>query len=199
MPDCAHISKAFQTLKQIARNDILSKSNDTTESIRHVSGRFGVQALAAVHFGGKMIKDTTQQTKQSEIEETGIEQKTGNNPEQDVMEPQNDLPPEQEELDELQIKIRGYSEKKWNTIQYVCGTALGFLCGALVTYFASLESIGMYGTIAALLIAMFVPRIAEKRVKRSIQRGRVTMMIALAVWIAVTALIMALQGVPFFV
>ncbi len=111
---------------------------------------------------------------------------------------QAEAPQAEEALDELQARVRGYSKKKWTAIQCVIGVAVGFLCGALVTYFSTLESIGMYGTIAALLIAIFVPRLSEKRVKRSVQKGRVAMMIALAVWIAASALMMALQGVPFF-
>jgi len=102
-----------------------------------------------------------------------------------------------EELDELQTRVRGYSEKKWDTIQYVLGAALGLLCGALITYFSTFESIGMYSTIAALLLAIFVPRMSEKRVKRSIRKGRIAMIIALAAWIVGNTLIMIIQGVPF--
>lgn len=110
---------------------------------------------------------------------------------------QSEAPQAEEELDDLQTRVRGYSEKKWNTIQYVLGAAAGFLCGALMTYFSTFESIGMYGTIGALVIAIFLPRLSEKRVKRSVQKGRIAMMISLAVWIAATALIMIAKGVPF--
>mgnify|MGYP001416423524 CR=1 FL=1 len=103
----------------------------------------------------------------------------------------------EEDLDELQTRVRGYSEKKWNAIQYVIGAALGFLCGALITYFSTFDSIGMYSTIGALIIALFVPRLSEKRVKRSVRKGRIAMIIALAVWIVANTLIMIIKGVPF--
>ena len=56
----------------------------------------------------------------------------------------------------------------------------------------------MYGTIGAVVIALLLPRFAEKRVKRSIQTGRVALMIALALWLAVTAAGMIIKGVPIF-
>jgi hypothetical protein len=148
-----------------------------------------------------MVKHTTEQPPLSEKEprEPGTELNASAEREQIDRQAQNSALPEEEELDELQKRVRGFSDKKWNMIQYILGTAVGFLCGSLVTYFSSMESIGMYGTIAALVIALFVPRLSEKRLKRSLQKGRVTMMIALAVWIAATALIMAVKGVPFFI
>ena len=93
----------------------------------------------------------------------------------------------------------GYALRKlWSVIPgFFLGAAAGFLCGALMTYFSTFESIGMYGTIGALVIAIFLPRLSEKRVKRSVQKGRIAMMISLAVWIAATALIMIAKGVPF--
>lgn len=101
-----------------------------------------------------------------------------------------------EELDDLQKRVRAIPEKKWTILTIVCGALLGVLCGALLTLFSSMESVGMYGTIAALLIALFVPRLAEKRLRRSIQRGRIALMVGLAVWIGATALIMFASGVP---
>lgn len=105
---------------------------------------------------------------------------------------------EPEELDDLQKRVRDYSDRKWNAILTVCGGLVGLLCGALLTVFSAMESIGMYGTIGAVVIALLLPRFAEKRVKRSVQKGRVAMMISLALWLAVTAAVMIIKGVPIF-
>ncbi len=149
-----------------------------------------------------MINHTTEQTPQNKEEQRGseAEQKPASIDWEKIDQATQNTPPpeEEEELDDLQQRVRDFPDKKWNIIQYISGTAVGFLCGALVTYFPRFESIGSYGTIAALVIAIFAPRLVEKRVKRSVQKGRVSMLISLAVWIAVTALIMFAQGVPFF-
>jgi len=104
--------------------------------------------------------------------------------------------PPQEELDDLQTKVRNLSDSKWNLYQRVAGAVLGLLCGYLLTYFSQYESIGLYGTIAAVLVALFVPGMIEKRVKRSVQKGRIALMIGLAAWMLVYLLIMVLSGVP---
>lgn len=104
--------------------------------------------------------------------------------------------PPTEELDELQTKVRNLPEAKWVLYQRVCGAALGLLCGYLLTYFGSYESVGMYGTIAAVLIALFAPNLIEKRVKRSLQKGRVALMLGLAAWMLVYLAIMLLNGTP---
>ena len=104
--------------------------------------------------------------------------------------------PPQEELDDLQTKVRNLPEAKWNLFQRIGGAVMGLLCGYLLTYFGQYESIGMYGTIAAVLIALFVPRMIEKRVKRTVQKGRVALMIALGAWMLAYLLIMVLNGAP---
>lgn len=101
-----------------------------------------------------------------------------------------------EDLDELQTRVARYPEKTWKLIQRVVGAAMGILCGLLLTYFSNFESIGMFGTIAAVLIALLLPNIIEKRVKRSVQKGRGAMLIALAVWLVGFTLFMVLQGTP---
>jgi hypothetical protein len=122
------------------------------------------------------------------------------NPKDQPEQPENPevINTEPEELDDLQKRVRDYSDRKWNAILTVCGGLVGLLCGALLTVFSAMESIGMYGTIGAVVIAVLLPRFAEKRVKRSIQKGRVAMMIALALWLAVTAAVMFIKGVPVF-
>ena len=122
------------------------------------------------------------------------------NPEEQPEQPETPevINTEPEELDDLQKRVRDYSDRKWNAILTVCGGLVGLLCGALLTVFSAMESIGMYGTIGAVVIALLLPRFAEKRVKRSIQKGRVAMMIALALWLAVTAAVMIIKGVPIF-
>ena len=122
------------------------------------------------------------------------------NPEEQPEQPETPevINTEPEELDDLQQRVRDYSDRKWNAILTVCGGLVGLLCGALLTVFSAMESIGMYGTIGAVVIALLLPRFAEKRVKRSIQKGRVAMMIALALWPAVTAAVMIIKGVPIF-
>lgn len=97
--------------------------------------------------------------------------------------------PPTEELDELQTKVRNLPEAKWVLYQRVCGAALGLLCGYLLTYFG-------YGTIAAVLIALLAPNLIEKRVKRSLQKGRVALMLGLAAWMLVYLAIMLLNGTP---
>lgn len=104
--------------------------------------------------------------------------------------------PPTEELDELQTKVRNLPEAKWTLYQRIGGGILGLLCGYLLTYFGSYESVGMYGTIAAVLIALFAPNLIEKRVKRSLQKGRVALMLGLAAWMLVYLAIMLLNGTP---
>lgn len=122
------------------------------------------------------------------------------NPEEQPEQPETPevINTEPEELDDLQQRVRDYSDRKWNAILTVCGGLVGLLCGALLTVFSAMESIGMYGTIGAVVIALLLPRFAEKRVKRSVQKGRVAMMISLALWLAVTAAVMITKGVPIF-
>jgi len=117
--------------------------------------------------------------------------------EQNNVEPEMPIvDPPQEELDDLQTKVRNYPESQWNLYQRIGGAVLGLLCGYLLTYFGQYESIGMYGTIAAVLIALFVPGMIEKRVKRSVQKGRIALMLALAAWMLTYLLIMVISGVP---
>ena len=104
--------------------------------------------------------------------------------------------PPTEELDELQTKVRNLPEAKWSLYHRIGGGILGLLCGYLLTYFGSYESVGMYGTIAAVLIALFAPNLIEKRVKRSLQKGRVALMLGLAAWMLVYLAIMLLNGTP---
>lgn len=104
------------------------------------------------------------------------------------------MPPE--ELDDLQKKVRDLPEQKWNLYQYIGGAIMGLVCGYLLTVVSSYPSIGMYGTIAAALLALFGPRMIEKRVKRSVQKARIAMMIALGVWLIGNLAYMLLSGVP---
>lgn len=102
----------------------------------------------------------------------------------------------QEDLDDLQTKVRNLPESTWNLVQRIAGGALGLLCGYLLTIFSSYESVGMYGTIAAVLIALFVPGMIEKRVKRSVQKGRIALMLGLGVWLVAYLAFMLLNGQP---
>ncbi|MDP3448546.1 MAG: hypothetical protein Q8S22_10870 [Eubacteriales bacterium] len=117
--------------------------------------------------------------------------------EQDNNEQENPvvLPP-QEDLDDLQTKVRNLPEAKWFLFQRIGGAVMGLLCGYLLTYFSAYESIGLYGTIAAVLIALLAPNMIEKRVKRPVQKGRFALMIALGVWLLGYLLIMLLSGTP---
>ena len=101
-----------------------------------------------------------------------------------------------EELDDLQRKVRDLPESKWNLYQIIGGIVTGAACGYLLTEISNYPSIGMYGTIAAALLALFGPRMVEKRIKRTMQKTRIWMMIALGVWLAAKMLIMLLSGVP---
>jgi len=100
------------------------------------------------------------------------------------------------ELDDLQKKVQAYPEKQWILFQRLGGAALGLLSGYLLTFFSSYPSIGMYGTIAAVLIALFVPNLIEKRVKRPVRQGRVALMLGLGVWLLAFLAYMLLQGTP---
>lgn len=108
--------------------------------------------------------------------------------------PQDQQP--QEDLDELQKKVAALPEQRWSLFLRVGGAALGLLCGFLLTFFSQYDSVGMYGTIGAVLIALFVPNIVEKRVKRRVQKGRFALMIALGVWLAAYLIFMITSGVP---
>ena len=99
-------------------------------------------------------------------------------------------------MDDLQKKVRDLPESKWNLYQIIGGIVTGAACGYLLTEISNYPSIGMYGTIAAALLALFGPRMVEKRIKRTMQKTRVWMMIALGVWLAAKMLIMLLSGVP---
>ena len=102
----------------------------------------------------------------------------------------------QEELDDLQTKVRNLPESKWNLLQRIAGGALGLLCGYLLSFFSTYESVGMYGNIAAVLIALFVPGMIEKRVKRSVQKGRIALMIGIGVWLLAYLAFMLINGQP---
>ncbi|MCE5188134.1 MAG: hypothetical protein LLF75_02965 [Eubacteriales bacterium] len=110
--------------------------------------------------------------------------------------PRETEPQPAEDLDELQTRIRGYSDRKWALILRIGGALLGAICGLMLTYFSNFESIGMFSTIGAVLIALLLPNVIEKRVKRSVQKGRTAMLIALAAWLVLFTLIMVLMGVP---
>lgn len=102
----------------------------------------------------------------------------------------------QEELDDLQKKVRAIPDRKWLWIQRIAGALLGMLSGFLLTYFGNFDSTRMYSTIGAVLVALLVPNLTEKRIKRSVQKGRVAMIIALGAWLVVYAGIMLLSGEP---
>ena len=101
-----------------------------------------------------------------------------------------------EELDDLQTMVRDLPESKWNLYQTIGGAVTGAVCGYLLTELSSYPSIGMYGTIGAALLALFGPRLVEKRVKRTVQKARIWMMIALGVWLLAKLLFMLISGVP---
>lgn len=127
-----------------------------------------------------------------------METNQNNTPEQEPnlqpQAPQDQQP--QEDLDELQKKIAALPEERWSLILRAGGAVLGLLCGFLLTFFSQYDSVGMYGTIGAVLIALFVPNIVEKRVKRRVQKGRFALMIALGVWLAAYLIFMLTSGVP---
>jgi hypothetical protein len=102
----------------------------------------------------------------------------------------------QEELDDLQKKVRAIPDQQWLWIQRIAGALLGILSGFLLTYFGNFDSTRMYSTIGAVLVALLVPNLTEKRIKRSVQKGRVAMIIALGAWLVIYAGIMLLSGRP---
>ena len=128
-----------------------------------------------------------------------MEKKKTSEPDQELTtlaqdQPENQQPPE--ELDDTQKKIRALPDKQWVLYQRIGGTVMGLLCGFLLTYFGSFESTGMFGTIGAVIIALFGPNFIEKRVKRTVQKGRVMLMISLGAYLVVYAAVMLLNGTP---
>ena len=127
--------------------------------------------------------------------ETNPETKPETEPEA-KLQPNNTEHQPPEELDDLQTKVRDLPESKWNLYQTIGGAVTGAVCGYLLTELSSYPSIGMYGTIGAALLALFGPRLVEKRVKRTVQKARIWMMIALGVWLLAKLLFMLISGVP---
>ena len=135
------------------------------------------------------------ETNETQTPETKPETKPETEPEA-KLQPNNAEHQPPEELDDLQTKVRNLPESKWNLYQTIGGAVTGAVCGYLLTELSSYPSIGMYGTIGAALLALFGPRLVEKRVKRTVQKARVWMMIALGVWLLAKLLFMLISGVP---
>ena len=135
------------------------------------------------------------ETNETRNPETNPETKPETEPEA-KLQPNNAEHQPPEELDDLQTKVRDLPESKWNLYQTIGGAVTGAVCGYLLTELSSYPSIGMYGTIGAALLALFGPRLVEKRVKRTVQKARVWMMIALGVWLLAMLLFMLISGVP---
>ena len=135
------------------------------------------------------------ETNETRNPETNPETKPETEPEA-KLQPNNAEHQPPEELDDLQTKVRDLPESKWNLYQTIGGALTGAVCGYLLTELSSYPSIGMYGTIGAALLALFGPRLVEKRVKRTVQKARIWMMIALGVWLLAKLLFMLISGVP---
>ena len=135
------------------------------------------------------------ETNETRNPETNPETKPETEPEA-KLQPNNAEHQPPEELDDLQTKVRDLPESKWNLYQTIGGALTGAVCGYLLTELSSYPSIGMYGTIGAALLALFGPRLVEKRLKRTVQKARVWMMIALGVWLLAKLLFMLISGVP---
>ena len=135
------------------------------------------------------------ETNKTQTPETNPETKPEAEPEV-KLQPNNTEHQPPEELDDLQTKVRDLPESKWNLYQTIGGAVTGAVCGYLLTELSSYPSIGMYGTIGAALLALFGPRLVEKRLKRTVQKARVWMMIALGVWLLAKLLFMLISGVP---
>lgn len=135
------------------------------------------------------------ETNETRNPETNPETKPETEPEA-KLQPNNAEHQPPEELDDLQTKVRDLPESKWNLYQTIGGAVTGAVCGYLLTELSSYPSIGMYGTIGAALLALFGPRLVEKRVKRTVQKARIWMMIALGVWLLAKLLFMLISGVP---
>ena len=135
------------------------------------------------------------ETNETRNPETNPETKPEAEPEV-KLQPNNTEHQPPEELDDLQTKVRDLPESKWNLYQTIGGAVTGAVCGYLLTELSSYPSIGMYGTIGAALLALFGPRLVEKRVKRTVQKARIWMMIALGVWLLAKLLFMLISGVP---
>lgn len=99
----------------------------------------------------------------------------------------HDPAPEEEEDDpgptDFQIKVAAISEEKWKIYQVLAGVFLGLLCGGCLTIGGQLLS-GSTSAILAFGIALIIPGILEKQSARKIPRLRITMCIALFVWLA---------------
>lgn len=97
----------------------------------------------------------------------------------------------------LAERIRGMPERRWSAVQIVGGVLLGCVCGALLMVLGAIESVGMYGTFAALVLALVAPQMIEKRVGRSVRRGQTAMLGTLAAWVLGYGAPLLCAGTPF--
>jgi len=106
-------------------------------------------------------------------------------------------PEEQADGDRLQQSVAAMPQRRWNVVQIVGGVLLGCVCDALLLLLGAIESVGVYSTFAALLFALVVPGLIEKRVGRTVRHGQTAMLGTLAVWILGYGVLLLCAGTPF--
>lgn len=98
---------------------------------------------------------------------------------------------------EFQKRVDRLSVKKWRMIQIIAGIVLG-LAVIFFLFGGENEGFSMF-TLYAALLALFVPRYAERSCGRSIGTGRMAMIITMAICLVVqVVLTSATEGFHFF-
>jgi len=94
---------------------------------------------------------------------------------------------------DFQRRCAAISDKKWNIIQSIGGVILG---GAVVFFLFGGTSDDAFSifTVYALVLAMFVPKYVEKTCDRNLDRGRIVMVIAIAVGMILQLVIRGAQN-----
>lgn len=88
-------------------------------------------------------------------------------------------------MNSVQKAIARLSEKSWNTIQYVLGAILGLATGAALFWNGGgdNEQGFSYSLIVAVIIAMLIPNLLERKGLRRIPKLRIALVIVLAIMI----------------
>ena len=89
-----------------------------------------------------------------------------------------EAPPEPTEFEK---RIAALSPSAWKKLQIAGGALLGVLSGLCMTVLSDYKTFSGYGLIVAVVLALLVPNLIEKKVQRSISAGRIALIAALAV------------------
>ena len=102
-------------------------------------------------------------------------------------EPEGDDPDEEYVPGPWEKRVNALSPEKWKLVQIVGGAVLGLVAVGLL--FIGGEELSTYRMILAALVALFVPRYAERTLRRSMPIARRAMIIALLLGVLVAGII----------